>query len=371
MQCSRWIGSAGVVAGLLAFLSTPIGTLGQEVVKTTVGQAVAPAAPAVSQGDDSVKTINDDYERKLLALERERLERLERLAARQNPAEAAATYEQLFRLAIGSNLFRDAEPAALKVVSAGSPAEMTRALAHVVKVIAEADRGAYEQSLASLQAAMSTGENAPRDQAPKAQLSTAEIVGMCDAYYQRLLQARQYEPARKALEILVRSAQIPTVKEFLTNRLNRLERVGKPAPALRGNDLDGKLFDLASAQGKVVLVVFWASWNLPSAAEVEWLQQIAEANKARGLQIVGINLDTVQEDGQKLETVMPNIRHFLLDNNVTWPTLVNGSGDQDYAKAFGVTEIPANVLIGRDGTVTDIDLVRKNVESAVARAVGN
>ncbi len=146
--------------------------------------------------------------------------------------------------------------------------------------------------------------------------------------------------------------------------------MGKPAPAIRGNDIDGKLFDLASAKGKVVLVVFWASWNLPSAAEVEWLQQIAETHKAQGLQIVGINLDTAQEDGQKLETLMPNIRHFLIDNNVTWPTLVNGSGGQDYAKAFGVTEIPANVLIDRDGTVTDIDLVRKTVEDAVTRDLG-
>ena len=60
-------------------------------------------------------------------------------------------------------------------------------------------------------------------------------------------------------------------------------------------------------------------------------------------------MDVSQNGGQKLETVLPNIRRFLLDYNVPWPTLVNGSGDRDYAKAYGVADIPANVLIGRDG----------------------
>src|SRR5207244_1947242 len=110
-------------------------------------------------------------------------------------------------------------------------------------------------------------------------------------------------------------------------------------------------FNLADAKGKVVLVDFWASWCLPSAAEVESLQQVAETYRSRGFQIVGINLDTLQDGGEKLETVLPNIRRFLLDQNILWPTLINGSGDADYARAYGVTEIPANVLIAKDGTV--------------------
>ena len=67
---------------------------------------------------------------------------------------------------------------------------------------------------------------------------------------------------------------------------------------------------------------------------------------------------------------MPNIRRFLLDHNVRWPNLVNGDGAHDYAAAYGVTEIPTNVLIGRDGTVIHVDLSRKNLAQVVARAVG-
>src|SRR5208283_4187647 len=123
----------------------------------------------------------------------------------------------------------------------------------------------------------------------------------------------------------------PAVKDFLASRLKRIELVGKPAPPIQGTDLDGKVFNLAEEKGKVVLVVFWASWNLPSAAQISWFEQVRDAYHKRGLRVVGINLDAHEESGQKLETVLPNIRRFLLDYNITWPTLVNGSGDRDYA----------------------------------------
>jgi hypothetical protein len=37
-------------------------------------------------------------------------------------------------------------------------------------------------------------------------------------------------------------------------------RVGKPAPEIEGEDLDGKLFKLSEYRGKVVLLDFWGHW---------------------------------------------------------------------------------------------------------------
>jgi hypothetical protein len=85
---------------------------------------------------------------------------------------------------------------------------------------------------------------------------------------------------------------------------------------------------------------------------------------------VGINVDTLQGDRPKLESVLPNVRRFLLDNNVRWPNLINGTGAADYAKSYAVVDIPSNVLIGRDGTVIHRDLSpRKNLVSVVAKAI--
>ena len=202
------------------------------------------------------------------------------------------------------------------------------------------------------------------------ELPTGEIVAICDAYYQRLIHAGQYDTARKALQAILEQTKRPMFKEFLANRLRRLELVGKPAPPIVGTDVDGKKFDLAAAKGKVVLVVFWASWCLPNVAEIDSLEQIEAAYRGRGLEVVGIDLDALANGGQKMESTLPTVRRFLLDYNVTWPTLINGNGDQDYAKAYGVTEIPANVLVARNGTVAQIDLVQRNLEGAIARALG-
>jgi thiol-disulfide isomerase/thioredoxin len=361
---------AAVLSALVGLLATSTTARGQDLAirgEARTSQGDRPIRP----DDENIKSIDDDYARQLVALERGRLERLERLAARQNPADAAVTYERLFRVAIAANLFRDAEPAAKTVVSSGSPSLVAEGLAHLVKIIAEVDRGAYEQSLESLQQAVEKRAKAVQGGPPRAELPTDEVVGICDAYYQRLIQGSQYENARKALKILLGKTQRPALKEYLTSRLRRLDQVGKPAPSIQGTDLDHKPFDLAKSRGKAVLVVFWASWSLPSAAEVAALQQVEEAYRGRGFEIVGINLDALSEEGQKPDSALPNIRHFLLDYNVRWPTLINGQGDKDYAKAYGVTEIPANVLIGKDGTVVQIDLVSKNLESSIARAVGN
>ncbi len=115
---------------LVAALALP--PLAQAQVKRPEQAAASsPVQAASAANDESVQAINDDYDRKLLRLDRDRLERLARLAARQKPADADATYEQLFRLGIAANLFREVEAAADAVVKDGSPSTTTLTLAHL------------------------------------------------------------------------------------------------------------------------------------------------------------------------------------------------------------------------------------------------
>ncbi len=320
----------------------------------------------------SLQSIHEDYARQLLQLERQRLERLGQLAARQSPNEAAVTYEQLFRLAIANNLFREAEPAAKEALkSAGGAPPIVQFLARTIDIIASADRGAYDESLSDLRTLIDTTSNRSRPgDGPAASLDTSALVAICEAYYQRLIQGDQFGVARSAIRLLLSESDNPGVKAFCSSRLNQLDMIGKPAPAIQGTDLDGKPVSLAGLKGNVVLVVFWASWCLPSSTEIAALDQVYGTYRDRGLRILGINVDALQNDSPKLETIMPNIRRFLLDHNVRWPNLINGTGASDYAKAYGVAEIPTNVLIGRDGAVIHLDLSpQKNLGPVVARSV--
>ncbi len=330
-------------------------------------------AGASGSGSLSLQAIHDDYARQLLQLERQRLDRLGQLAARQTPKEAAETYEQLFRLAIANNLFSAAEPAAQQVLksTAGLPA-MVIFLARTIDIIASADRGAYAESLAELRTVLDTVSREKRGGEPVTpSLDTSALIAICEAYYQRLLQGDQFNAAREAFQMLLKESENPGVKSFSAGRLNQLGMLGKPAPAIQGTDLDGKPVSLAGLKGNVVLIVFWASWCMPSAAEVATLDQLYSLYQNRGFRILGINLDTMQTDRPKLETVLPNVKRFLIDNNVRWPNLINGDGPQDYARAYGISEIPSNVLISRDGNVVHLDLSpRKNLATVVARTLG-
>jgi peroxiredoxin len=329
-----------------------------------------PKVLSLGGAGSTIQSINDDYNRQLLELERQRLERLGQLAARQSPQDADATYESLFRLAIAHNLFREAEPSAHEALKSSSRSPVVLFLAQTIDVIASADKGAFDESLAELRrllAAVSRHRPAGRSSSPV--LDTSSLLMICEAYYQRLLQGDRFDAARTAFSSMLAESENPSIKAFCASRLNQLGLIGKPAPAISGTDIDGKPVSLADWKGDVVLVVFWASWCIPSSTEIAWLDEVYSANEKRGFRILGVSVDNLQSDGPKAETAMLYIRRFLLDHNIRWPNLVNGAGSLDVAKAYGVIEIPANVLIGRDGTVIHRDLSRKNLGAVVARAV--
>lgn len=328
---------------------------------------VATAQESPGSKGPSIESINVEYERELLKIEKHRLEGLGKLALSQPKEQAAGTFDSFFRLAIAKNLYAEADPYAVKFLKAEGPASGVHWLAHLVHIVGEADRGAYEDSLKSLASAIKLGGG--QDPSQAAGLSPGTQASIVDAYYQRLIHADQVDVARKAMTLVAQGAGTPAVRELATRRLKQLDLVGKSAPAIAGLDLDGKAFQLKDTKGEVVLVVFWATWCLPNAQEMPWLDYIYARHKSQGFRVVGINLDSSQDGSLDLKAGLPHIRRFLLDYNVTWPTLLNGPAEIDYAKAYGVTEIPANVLIGRDGKVSHLDLGGKRLEKAVAAAI--
>ncbi len=138
-----------LVAGLSLAFSHP-GSARPLTPKQEQEDQAKPKVIVPGAGGGSVQEIDEDYNRQLLQLERQRLERLSRLAAQQPPKDAEATYELLFRVAISNNLFREAEPAAQQVIKRGTSAPLVSFLAHTVDIIASADLGNFDESLAEL-----------------------------------------------------------------------------------------------------------------------------------------------------------------------------------------------------------------------------
>ena len=70
----------------------------------------------------------------------------------------------------------------------------------------------------------------------------------------------------------------PRAKNWL-DRQDELA-IGKPAPAIEGKDVDGKSFALADYRGKVVALVFWASWCHWCVEQIPHERELARAMQA-------------------------------------------------------------------------------------------
>jgi hypothetical protein len=91
----------------------------------------------------------------------------------------------------------------------------------------------------------------------------------------------------------------------------------------------------------------------------------------RGFVILGVNVDAMHEDVKDTKVALAAVRRFLVKHRVLWTNVLNGQGSGDFAAAYGVEEIPANFLIGRDGQVVAVEQSGDALERAVAGALGD
>ena len=106
-----------------------------------------------------------------------------------------------------------------------------------------------------------------------------------------------------------------------------LERNGKSVPGLSN----------ASFEGAVTLVNVWASWCVPCADEVPFLEQLS---KDKRIQLVGLNYKDSAD----------NARRFL--NRYGNPFVASGTDNSGRTSIdWGVYGVPENFLIGRDGRI--------------------
>ena len=71
---------------------------------------------------------------------------------------------------------------------------------------------------------------------------------------------------------------------------------GRPAPALKLDNLDGEPWDIADSRGHWIFVHFWASWCGPCRREMPTIQKLTEKLQDEQLEIVMVNTAETEDE---------------------------------------------------------------------------
>lgn len=124
-------------------------------------------------------------------------------------------------------------------------------------------------------------------------------------------------------------------------------------------DLNGKLVRLSDFQGKVVVLNFWATWCPPCRKEMPSMQQLYQAHKDKGLEVVAVSVDT---------TSSQEVRAFIEELGLTFPVLHDR--DSLVSRLYSNPGVPSSYVIDPQGKVVyrvlgEYDWFSKKARTAV------
>lgn len=114
-----------------------------------------------------------------------------------------------------------------------------------------------------------------------------------------------------------------------------------PAPEFGGPVLGGGEFDLASAEGDVVVLNVWGSWCPPCRKEAPALQAVSDELAADGVQFVGVNTRDNETGALAFE------KEF----GITYPSVVDPKGEAllAFRDTLPPAAIPSTLVVDRAG----------------------
>ncbi len=123
------------------------------------------------------------------------------------------------------------------------------------------------------------------------------------------------------------------------SRTEAAPRIGRPAPQVEAAMLDGRVFNLDQARGKVVILSLWATWCTPCRLEMPILDHAYARHRAEGLEVVGLSADRLKDRADVVRVTQ----------SLSYPS---GMALEAKVNGFGVPRaLPQTFVIDRDGVV--------------------
>ena len=160
-------------------------------------------------------------------------------------------------------------------------------------------------------------------------------------------------------------------KKFLETKFGKLAQqklmqingtsIGKKIMEFVQNDPNGKPVNIRDFEGQYVLIDFWASWCGPCRMENPYVVAAYHKYKDKGFTVLGVSLD--QNKNAWLKAIEKD--------GLTWTHVSDLKGwNNEIAQTFGISSIPQNILIDKQGIIIAKNLRGTALESKLRELFG-
>lgn len=134
--------------------------------------------------------------------------------------------------------------------------------------------------------------------------------------------------------------------------------IGKAAPEIEADDLDGVPFRLTQYRGKVVVLTFWATWCGPCMAMVPHERALVKRFEGKPFVLLGINGDEDRDAAKRA----------VRERQINWRSWWDASAKKEpISRSWKVRGWPTGYVIDHNGIIRHKNLSGRELEEAVER----